>query len=241
MPSGASADTGGYPYASYLGPGSHPADYEWTDSKGHPISRYGYYYRNCTDFVAWKLATTNMFGDYRGFGNGGTWGSRAKGRRYTVNMTPKPGSAAWWGPYKSGVSEFGHVAWVKSVSGNSVTVLEYNFSRRGSFDLRKISRTSVSGYIHFKDLKSAKPKPKDADKDGVPDKSDRCPKTKGPKSNNGCPRKKAGGFTVKGTYAPIPGDFNGDGKADILWYGPGDAFDSMWYGTSNPGEFATGV
>ncbi|MBK5220675.1 MAG: VCBS repeat-containing protein, partial [Thermoleophilia bacterium] len=38
-----------------------------------------------------------------------------------------------------------------------------------------------------------------------------------------------------------PGDFNGDGKADILWYGPGDAFDSMWYGTSNPGEFATGV
>ncbi len=42
-----------------------------------------------------------------------------------------------------------------------------------------------------------------------------------------------GGFRVvkrpvNGTYRPFVGDFDGNGIADIFWYGPGSAPDSMW-------------
>jgi len=43
--------------------------------------------------------------------------------------------------------------------------------------------------------------------------------------------------TVKGTYTPLSGDFNGDGRSDVFWYGPGDSHDSLWYGRSEVGEF----
>ncbi len=36
---------------------------------------------------------------------------------------------------------------------------------------------------------------------------------------------------VNGTYLPIAGDFNGDGKGDILWYGRGTHPDVLWYST----------
>ncbi len=39
-------------------------------------------------------------------------------------------------------------------------------------------------------------------------------------------------FTINGTYRPITGDFNHDGKSDILWYAPGPTPDPIWYGTS---------
>jgi len=154
-PAAVAAGTGGYPYAHYHGPGTRPAAYEWTDSHGNAISPYGYYFRNCTDFAAWKLATTNKFGDYRGLHNGGEWGAYARERHYKVNMSPKPGSIAWWSP-SGGLGKWGHVAWVQAVKGNSVTIQEYNYrvpSHPGTWDRRTIARTAVSGYIHFKDLK----------------------------------------------------------------------------------------
>ena len=41
---------------------------------------------------------------------------------------------------------------------------------------------------------------------------------------------------VGGTFKPpIPGDFNGDGNADILWYGLGGAPDYIWWGTRGRG------
>jgi hypothetical protein len=40
-------------------------------------------------------------------------------------------------------------------------------------------------------------------------------------------------FGVSGTYRPVTGDFNGDGRAEILWYRPGDASDSVWYFDAN--------
>jgi len=85
----------------------------------------------------------------------------------------------------------------------------------------------------------AKPKPKDTDKDGVPDSQDRCPRKKGPKSNKGCPsRPSSDGITVKGFYTPISGDFNGDRRSDVLWYGPADDHDALWYGSESPGVFS---
>ena len=36
-----------------------------------------------------------------------------------------------------------------------------------------------------------------------------------------------------GTYAPFTGDFNGDRRRDILWYGPGAGRDVAWYGRAD--------
>jgi FG-GAP-like repeat len=33
---------------------------------------------------------------------------------------------------------------------------------------------------------------------------------------------------VTGNYLPFTGDFNGDGRSDIFWYGPGSGPDSVW-------------
>lgn len=155
----ASAETGGYPYASLSGPGTSPAEYWWTDSNGNGWSPLGYGYRNCTDFVAWKLRAANGFTDTAGYGNAYQWGGRAAARGYVVNMTPAPGSVVWWNSNASGASGYGHVAWVESVSGDLVTIQEYNHSGAGVFGRRVINRTSASGYIHFRDIIPTLPPP----------------------------------------------------------------------------------
>jgi hypothetical protein len=33
---------------------------------------------------------------------------------------------------------------------------------------------------------------------------------------------------VDGTYTPLAGDFDGNGRSDIFWYGPGGAADGLW-------------
>jgi len=38
-------------------------------------------------------------------------------------------------------------------------------------------------------------------------------------------------LSISGTYTPIVGDFDGDSRDDIFWYGPGSAADSIWYFT----------
>jgi hypothetical protein len=43
--------------------------------------------------------------------------------------------------------------------------------------------------------------------------------------------------SVTRSYQPLVGDFNGDHRADIFWYGPGAAFDRLWLGLAN-GKFA---
>ena len=43
----------------------------------------------------------------------------------------------------------------------------------------------------------------------------------------------AGRVTVNGTYTPVPGDFDGDGRVDVLWYAPGTRADSLWRSTAS--------
>ena len=130
---------------------------------------------------------------------------------------------------------------LKNNGDGNFKVIDANFKydrsvREHSFN--PYSFAAKKGFVTIWRLgKVSKPKLLDTDKDGVPNKSDRCPKTKGPKSNKGCPVAKSGGLVVKGVYTPIPGDFNGDGRGDVLWYGPGDTYDALWYGTEQPGAF----
>ncbi len=39
--------------------------------------------------------------------------------------------------------------------------------------------------------------------------------------------------SVRGSYVPLVGDFDGDGKTDLFWYGPGRTADSVWYGRAD--------
>lgn len=72
-------------------------------------------------------------------------------------MVPAVGAVAWWdfGFDAKGKDRGGHVAWVREVSADKakVTLEEYNNpANSGVFNTRTISASSVSGYIHFKDL-----------------------------------------------------------------------------------------
>jgi hypothetical protein len=42
---------------------------------------------------------------------------------------------------------------------------------------------------------------------------------------------------VGGSYVPAAGDFDGDSRDDIAWYGPWDRPDAMWTGTATGGRF----
>jgi surface antigen len=140
--------------------------YSSCSSKGY--SSFGYsthqstsYWRmytgtNCTNYVAYRLVTTNGMPNVRpksGVGNAQDWGYAMSS---VTNSTPTVGSVAWWG--RTGH----HVAYVeKIVSSSEIWVSESNWS--GAFDWRKITKSGSGwpdGFIHFKDLKilnTAKP------------------------------------------------------------------------------------
>ena len=110
---------------------------------------WSYFHRQCTSFVAFRLTQVNGFHDVRNYGNAYEWGDKARRRGYTVNKTPALGSVAWFGPTPSG-----HVAWVSGINGNYVEIEEYNYWRGGPglYNKRMVPISSVSGFIHFKDI-----------------------------------------------------------------------------------------
>ena len=42
--------------------------------------------------------------------------------------------------------------------------------------------------------------------------------------------------SIGGSYEPLSGDFDGDGRGDVFWYRPGSGRDYVWYGTSGGGR-----
>lgn len=130
----------------------------YSSCRGAGYSDYGYqknqgtmYWRmytgtNCTNYVAYRLVTTNGMPNVRpksGVGNARDWG---KAMSSVTDSTPVVGSVAWWG--KTG----NHVAYVeKIVSSTEIIVSESNYGR--AFDWRRITKGSgwPDGFIHFAD------------------------------------------------------------------------------------------
>src|SRR5690606_30465490 len=83
----------------------------------------GYAYRNCTDYVAWRVGAPG------GLGNAKYWNDRAPAYGYTVSSTPRVGAAAI-----SEVGYYGHVMYVEAVNGDgSIVISDYNRQYTGEY------------------------------------------------------------------------------------------------------------
>jgi surface antigen len=142
------------PYAT-SGPANYCANYDWgpkhTQKYNDPseISPYGYAYRNCTDYVAWRLASLGVpTSIYKGHGNGSGWASVSG---LTTNTTPAVGAVA---VQTSGT--FGHVAFITGVSGSTITIAEYNYGENGTYDTRSgtLSGLGFNKVTHFEKYES---------------------------------------------------------------------------------------
>lgn len=151
------ADDGGYPYATYDGPGSVPSQWIWYDPAGKSMySGYGYAYRNCTDYVAWKLQSLGVADSWtRGLGNGGDWYDNAAGKTgLDRGTTPKVGAAAVVPSSTPGYGGYGHVAYVEAVnSDGTISVSEYNYDLKGDYHTRSGSPASMNftEFVYFGD------------------------------------------------------------------------------------------
>ncbi|MEO7617697.1 MAG: LysM peptidoglycan-binding domain-containing protein [Candidatus Saccharibacteria bacterium] len=81
------------------------------------FSGNGYSYGYCTYYVASRRSIPSYWGDAR------NWYYNAQASGFSVGSVPVAGAIAW-----TGAGYYGHVAYVESVNGNSVTVSEMNFN-----------------------------------------------------------------------------------------------------------------
>lgn len=167
-----STDTGGYPYwdmpcvwspYSTSGTGYWCRDYAWGTIQNNEGSKsvidptYGYAYRNCTDYAAWKLSTLGVPSSrYDDMGNANTWGSNAPNHGVTVNSTPAIGSIAI-----DPSGQFGHVAFVAGVYGSTIMVTQYNQAMDGNYSVQTGTPAELgfSQFAHYEVFEPKLPPP----------------------------------------------------------------------------------
>ena len=130
-------------------------DYPWPSaqiaSDGGELSPLGYYYRECVDFVAWRLnrdAGTTSAPWTKTWqtltptgGDGSAWAAAwaAKGR--PTSTTPVVGSVATF--------SYNHVAYVQSVPGDGTVVLEeYNWMGSHAYHTRTVPISAVKLFLY---------------------------------------------------------------------------------------------
>lgn len=130
-------------------------DYPWrgqlTDNQGGGLSPLRYYYRECVDFVAWRLNrdqgsagspfkwtwSTMTPGGGSAYAWAGQWASHG----WVTSKTPVPGSVAWF--------TGNHVAYVQAVNSNgTVSIEEYNWGNDHAYHARTISASSVALFLY---------------------------------------------------------------------------------------------
>lgn len=132
--------------AAYLASGARDLgdDYPWPDALSRPqgggLSPLRYYYRECVDFVAWRLnRDAGSFGapfrwDWSNLAQSSAFGwKRAwENKGWTTSATPVPGAVAW---FPGG----NHVAYVSGIMPDgSVALEEYNYSVDHGYSQRVI-------------------------------------------------------------------------------------------------------
>jgi len=145
------------PAFAYTTGDDYPSEYK-TPAIDTVVDRWNFYNRECTSFAAWCLNSRNgiAFHNWLGgirWGHAATWDDAASQLGYTVDQNPAVGAIAYWDNGKSGSSStYGHVAWVREVNGNNVTIEEYNWAVSGGYGTRTFDKNNPSGYIHIQDI-----------------------------------------------------------------------------------------
>ena len=139
-------------------------DYPYAAGQPNRVDPWGFYTRQCTSFVAWRMRqagvafTNNMRGGH--WGNAYEWAGNARRLGYRVDTTPKAGAIAHWGANEPGSGRWGHVAYVLAVRGDgSVVVEDYNVNT-GSGPFQYHQRvTRAPRYLHVADSGPVTPPP----------------------------------------------------------------------------------
>lgn len=201
----------------------------WTSWWGNDVTGTSTSGANCTNYAAWKLIRNGVSGPMY-LGNANTWDDRARSWGYPVNHTPAVGSIAQWN-----YGEFGHVAYVEAVNGNTITISESNYS--GAWlRWRVMDVSEIENFVHIKDIATTPTPPPaptmasryvvgtpDFNGDGFED----VFRVAADGSlylypgNGASGWKNAAGIKIGSSWDQFakvvaPGDFNGDGFADLM-------------------------
>ncbi|PJJ61986.1 CHAP domain-containing protein [Compostimonas suwonensis] len=130
----------------------YPWAFELPDSAGGGLSPLGYYFRECVDFVAWRLNRDagSLTPPYKfvwsnltpSGGSAYNWANAWQQAGRMTGSTPVPGSVAWFNG--------NHVAYVQKVSedGQQVTLEEYNWGNDHAYHTRTVEASSVPLYLY---------------------------------------------------------------------------------------------
>ena len=129
----------------------YPWYYELSEDQGAGLSPLNYYFRQCTDFVAWRLNRDagSFDAPFKWVwsnltptgGNASQWEYAWEAHGWPVSNTPIVGSVAWFGWSN-------HVAYVKAVNADgTVTVEEYNYVPN-VYSQRTIPATDVESFLY---------------------------------------------------------------------------------------------
>jgi surface antigen len=144
-------------YATYMASGALEAgdDYPWfselSNNQGGGLSPLNYFYRECVDFVAWRLNrdagvfTAPFIYNWKSLtpsgGNAYQWKYAWIHHGWTTSNVPVAGSVAWFSS--------NHVAYVKSVNADgTVTLEEYNGMGSHVYGQRVVPASYVSLYLY---------------------------------------------------------------------------------------------
>jgi surface antigen len=135
--------------ASYPGARQPGDDYPWPTA-GNTLSPLGYYYRQCVDFVAWRLnrdagvtsapwkwTWSNLTPNG---GDASQWKAAWEAHGWKTSATPVVGSVAWF--------VGNHVAYVNAIKGSNVVIEEYNGSASRSYAMRTIPIDTVGRFLY---------------------------------------------------------------------------------------------
>ncbi|GAB3410176.1 hypothetical protein GCM10027515_30190 [Schumannella luteola] len=140
LASGAKAQGDDYPYATDL-----------TRNEGGGLSPFRYYYRECVDFVAWRLnrdqgvTQAPWKWDWSNLtpngGNASQWKSAWINHGWPTGNTPEVGAVAWF--------NYNHVAYVSGIlADGSVLLEEYNMGGKHQYGQRVVQVSEIPLFLY---------------------------------------------------------------------------------------------
>lgn len=140
-------------------------DYPWKTASPDDYDQWGYAFRNCTSFVAWRIYNDLKLAVPL-WGNGGEFGAKAAAQGVQVDNHPATDCLACFLPNQNGAGPEGHVAFVMSVTAVqdrlAVNLEEYNFDNPLAYGQRLDVDAAGLQFIHYA---KAVPKPDPPEED----------------------------------------------------------------------------